>query len=268
MAEELEAVVVTCGKCNAKFRLKPGVTRFLKDVKCTKCGARIPLSGAKPAAAAADTPAEVPAAPAPATPAPAPAPAAATPATTISTPVATAPATSSAPDEVTALKQSIADLEARLAVSGRASAELEASQERVVELTRQLAAVQEEARANADKIAQLEQQIAQARSPSAELEEMQTRLTESEERVSELQQLWYQKEKESREAFDQTDEARKQRDAAVLERDRLVAGLRDMLSVYHSNEAEISRKRLADLEDRIGRFLALTRPPAEDHGGA
>lgn len=95
---------------------------------------------------------------------------------------------------------------------------------------------------------------AQATAEREELERARRTLAEQDERLNQLQQLWYQKEREARAALGQV--------AAAQQQTKDVVGqLHGVLKEYHDTEIEAANARLAMLEERIRMFLAQPRLP-------
>lgn len=136
-------IAISCDKCQSRFRVKPNIFKFMKTLRCSKCGNSIPLarfaaeaSARAPAPSAGTAEQPVPVAPAeepaPVAPAPEPAPEAA-----VTQPVPEAAATPPAPaeqppvaapslqKEFDTLQSRVRALEAELAESDARVAELQ-----------------------------------------------------------------------------------------------------------------------------------------------
>lgn len=163
MSDEL--IPITCEKCQARLRVKPGVFKIMKAVRCTKCGASITLA---PFAPKPGAPAAAPAAPAPEpapAPAPAPIPVAEPPAPTPAEPVAAAapppppPPATPPPAPPSTPAPELEALHRRIAILERDLAEAEA---RVTDLQQLWQSKEIEVREMADRLRHAEKTADQA----------------------------------------------------------------------------------------------------------
>lgn len=219
MADDM--VVLQCEKCGTRLKVRAVAIKVLKEVKCAKCGHKVPTKGAVPA----PEPASVqPAAPPPEPAAP-------------ESPVV--PAVAAAPEPP---RPAVPDLAPELAAARARAAELE----QVV--AARDAAIEELKR----RVAELESRPAPVAPPqadsSAELAETRRTIAEQEARISELQTLWYEKERESRTALSSVSQARQERDAVL-------GGIRSLLKSYHEAEIQAATDRINQLDERIRKFL-------------
>jgi DNA-directed RNA polymerase subunit RPC12/RpoP len=228
MADEF--VVLVCGKCGTKLKIKSGVARSLKEITCVKCGTKVPTKQESPVKTDSvpipvSTSRERPNAPA----------------AEGSAPIASPPP-AAAPSDINDLPKArgrIKELEERVTGLLAQAAQLGIAKQRIAEL---------EVKASASTV-------------NADTARMQHELHEQSERISELQQLWMQKEKETREAHDRAEKANRDRLDAVAERERTLSAIREVLTSYHVSEIEGAKKRMTELDQRIQQFLAVARTP-------
>lgn len=237
MADDM--VVLQCEKCGARLKVRAAAIKFVKDVKCVKCGNKVSTRSPAPAAAAAAS--EVPAAttpPAAAEPAPAAPPPPAMPEAASAPSVPPPPVVPPPPPPP--------------AVPPELEQELARAKARVAELERVVAAREADLAECRRRVAELEARPAPVAPPppdtSAELAEARRLIAEQEQRVGELQSLWYQKEKESRTAQSAVTQARQERDAVL-------GGIRALLKHYHEAEIQAATDRITQLDARIRQFL-------------
>lgn len=281
-------MIVMCEKCGARLKLKPMQVQILKEVKCGKCGNRIPTSKAIPASAAPPSvmmpkadldesakpavaqPVIAPPAPAPAaakavTPPPVESPKAATPPPPVAPVVAAKPASATTADELNARTSTIKRRTANLGtppgmnpVTGLPYSETaNMTPENVSQLRKRNRELEDEVNVFRNQILALENQIAQSKEEGSRFQELLQRTADAEERATELQDLWYKKEKEFRDLEAKVQAITHERDEAMAVRDSVVNNIKDLLATYHAGEVEAGRKRLHDLDDRIDRFVSL-----------
>jgi hypothetical protein len=227
MADDM--VLLQCEACSTRLKVRAVTARIMKDVKCPKCGKKVSTknvvaSGDTPAApvaaavpAPAPTPADLPVAAPIAEPTPAPAP----------VPVqAATPAPAPAPVVVVA---PVDDTELRLARA------------RVSELEQQVAGL-------TARVAELSVPPPTS-AAETELAKARVIMAEQEERLSQLQQLWYEKERETRTAITTAQRAQQERKAAL---DQIEA----LLKTYHEAEIEAATDRINNLNVRLQNMLA------------
>ena len=286
-----DTTLLVCDKCGAKLRVRTGLIKVMKTVKCSRCGTAVPTTpkpGAAPAAgdpapaspptpppAPASTP-EPAAAPAPiAAPAPVaapPPPPAAEPPAPPAPPAAPHPVaptphvptrahTPHAPAEAVPVPVvSAAHLAGGAATSGPPTTvadELRRARGRIQELELRVGSLLEQGAMMTEartRIAKLESELAEATKPDAERLRLRREVEEQGERITELQQLWMSKEKEAREAAERAERAE---DAQR----RLRASVEDMLHTYHANEAAAAQQRLQELQTRVQALLDAAAPP-------
>jgi len=269
---EAERMIVVCDKCDARLKLKPIQLKILKEVKCGKCGNRIPTASAVSANAA----------PPPAGPAPD---------TDADDAEQEAPASSPSPlkSETINPSQGAGQLEpppfavpAIPAVSSRLPTPVppwertETPKGRTASfgtspgrpgddspagLKAQIAEREAEINVFRQQILRLEAQIARQQSEIENLDEpeMLQRLADDAAQITELKETIKQKDKAYQELEAKLERAEQDRDEALAIRDSVLNNIKDLLSAYHSTEYEAARKRLQDLDDRIDRFVALVR---------
>lgn len=80
-------------------------------------------------------------------------------------------------------------------------------------------------------------------------------MAEQEERLGQLQELWYEKEKESRAALAMVSKARQ-------ESQQLLGQVHALLKSYHEAEIQAATQRITDLEARLSDFLQRALPPS------
>ncbi len=278
MADD-EMMVVMCDKCGARLKLKPGMQKILREVKCGKCGNRIPTSKAMPASAAPPSIAmpkadlEAPAKPAPApapekvVPPPPVSPKAATPPPPVAPVVAPKPATATTADEPHSRTSTIKRRTANLGtppgmnpVTGLPYSETaNMTPESVSQLRKRNRELEDEVNVFRNQILTLENQLAQGKEEGGRFQELLQRTADAEERATELQDLWYKKEKEFRDLEAKAVAIQHERDEAFAIRDSVLNNIKDVLATYHAAEVETAKKRLHDLDERIDRFVALMR---------
>lgn len=227
MADDL--VVLQCEACGTRLKVRAVTARIMKDVKCPKCGRKVSTRSLAPAAAepaASSSPLEPASVPAPAPEPVAPLAAVPMPATVAATPAAVEPAPPPAGPP---------------AAPEAEAPELRAAQARIAELEQQVK----------DLTARAEALAAASSSASAaegELGQLRKVVAEQEERLSQLQQLWYEKEKEARTAYASAQRAQQERKFTV---EQLEAVLRS----YHEAEIEAATERINNLNQRLQKFL-------------
>lgn len=228
-----DSVILQCDKCGAKLKVRQVALKFMKEIKCGKCGNKVSTRAAPATGAAvADAPAPSPPATESASP-PAPPAAPTQPAEPAPT-EAPAPAVAAAPLDTPPAR--VVELEQRLV----------AAQERVVALERDLALAKDQLAAA---------QAAAAPAANEELAEARRTLHDQEVRLTELQALWYEKEKETRAAMAAASKAAKERDAVIGQ-------IRSVLRSYHEEELQAAAGRITSLEARINQLFAGA-PPAK-----
>ena len=225
MADDM--VVLQCEACSTRLKVRAVTARIMKDVKCPKCGKKV---STKSVAASAEAPAPPPAAAVAPTPAPAP-----TPEPAVEKAVEPAPAPVVAPAPVIA-PLPVDDTELKLARFR--VGELE---KQVVEMTSQVAEL-------TARVAALS--VPPPASPAvAELAHARVIIAEQEERLTQLQQLWYEKEKEARTATTTAQRAQQERKQSL---DQIEA----LLKAYHEAEIEAATDRINNLNVRLQNFMA------------
>ncbi len=218
MADDM--VVLQCAACSTRLKVRAVTARIMKDVKCPKCGQKVSTQNvvAPAESAPASTPPSAPvAAPVPA-PAPTPAPA----------PVAEK-SVEPAPAPVVTPPPVVDDTELKLA-----RARVNELEQQVAELTARVSAPS----------------VPPPASPAeAELAQARVVIAEQEERLTQLQQLWYEKEKETRTAVTTAQRAQQERKQSL---DQIEA----LLKVYHEAEIEAATDRINNLNVRLQNFMA------------
>lgn len=213
MADDM--VLLQCEACSTRLKVRAVTARIMKDVKCPKCGQKVPTKNvvapaeSAPVAAPASAPVPAPAA----TPAPAP---------VLEKSVELAAAPVIAPPPV------VDDTELKLARA------------RVTELEQQVADLN--ARVSALSVPP------PASPAEAELAQARVIIAEQEERLTQLQQLWYEKEKETRTAVTTAQRAQQERKQAL---DQIEA----LLKSYHEAEIEAATDRINNLNVRLQNFM-------------
>ena len=267
---EPEQMIVVCDKCGARLKLKPIQIKILNEVKCGKCGNRIPTANAVPMGAAQPGSAEpisvVMSRPASAPPEPTPP--ADEPAPVMVPPVASAPAPVVPADPVRTPTppppSRTQTIKSRTANFGPAPMDPNSDSPPV--LKRKIQELEDEVKVFRQQIFTLEDQIARQVQESARFQELLQRAADAEDRATELQELWYQKEKDSHALEERLRHTEDERDESLAVRESILNNIKDLLATYHSTEMEAARKRLTDLDDRMDRFVSLIRqrnaPPA------
>lgn len=232
MADDM--VVLQCESCGTRLKIRAVTVKIMKEIKCAKCGHKVSTRGGAPAPAVA--PASVPGADAPAA---------------VLEPVAAPPPPAPAALPVPAV--AVDDTRLR-----EVESQLAATRERVAELERQLA---ERASAHAAELERAQQRVreieaahANAAGSGDELAQARKTIAEQEDRLGQLQELWYQKEKESRAAQAQATKARQ-------ESQQVLGQVHALLKSYHESEIQAATQRIADLEARLSDFLKRALPP-------
>lgn len=281
-----ERMIVVCEKCGARLKLKPIQLKILKEVKCGKCGNRIPTSNAVSADAAPpavdDTPLPAPEEmtlsapadeqlpePAAATPVPAvplksetitPRPsldAAIAASPSLEAPVAPAvPFRAPTPPPV---KERTQTLKTRTANFGPSP--LRPGDESPAALKAQNAELQAEINVFRQQIIGLEAQIARQQTQIERFQEpeMLQRIADAENTITELQEVLRQKDASAQDLAARIERLGAERDEAHAVRDSILNNIKDLLATYHSTEYDAARKRLQDLDERIDRFVTLIR---------
>lgn len=282
---EPEQLVVICEKCGARLKLKPMQAKILPEVKCGKCGNRIPTSKAVPASQAPASVAvplsevrkeSAPVAAAPVvveekstTPPPSPA-RAPTPlpvSSSDSAPVAVPTMASYSKPAGAALspaapqpKERTQTIKSRTANFGPAPGVVSGSgSESPAMLKQKIAELEDEVNVFRKQVLGLQDQIAKKAEESGRFQELIQRAADAEDRAAELQEMWYQKEKDVKKLEERITALEHAREDALAERDVVLNDIKDILATYHSQEIEAARKRLADLDDRMDRFISLMR---------
>jgi len=228
MADDL--VVLQCEACSTRLKVRAVTARIMKDVKCPKCGRKV--STKSPAPSTGD---DAPAlSPVERTPEP---------------PAATEPAAPVAPVSAVAAGAVIPTpatvVEAPPVVTPVApvgvSPELQAAQSRIVELEQQVKDL-------TARVADLTAASSGASAAEGEAARLRGEMAQQEERLSQLQQLWYEKEKEARTAYASAQRAQQERKFTV---EQLEAVLRS----YHEAEIEAATDRINTLNQRLQKFL-------------
>lgn len=288
---EPERMIVVCEKCGARLKLKPIQLKILKEVKCGKCGNRIPTSNAVSADAvppaadeappapeelsdsvSADVPPSEPPPPSVAV-APTPVPAAPLKSETITprpsleaaiaaspaleTPIAPAvPLRTPTPPPV---KERTQTLKTRTANFGPAP--LRPGDESPAALKAQNAELQAEINVFRQQIIGLEAQIARQQTQIERFQEpeMLQRIADAENMVTEQQEVIRQKDAAAQDLAARIERLEAERDEACAVRDSILNNIKDLLATYHSTEYDAARKRLQDLDERIDRFVTLIR---------
>ncbi len=243
MSEDL--VVLTCEKCGAKLKVKPAAVKALKEIKCVKCGAKVPTRKESPVTTDS-----------------VPIPLSTTPASPIPTSASVASASSAAPAALEAAAAAAAAIAQLPTAAPPVTPESIRAQARIKELEDRVANLLEQGAQLTlakSRIAELEQALAQASKPNYEVARLKREMDEQADRVTELQQLWMQKEKETREAQELVARANRERLAAIADRERAMAAVKDILTSYHLAEIENSRQRLTDLEQKIQQYVNSAR---------
>lgn len=284
MADE-ELLILPCEKCGARLKLKPMQAKMLRDVKCGKCGSRIPTSKAVPASqvpAAAVAEKSAPSAAEPASaPPPAPEPVA-VPAVAAAAPVT--PPVEPSPKAKTSGRMALPDIPFTPPVISTVSPETMSIKsltsslpttesasltggESPAQLRKRIRDLEDEVGIFRNQVLGLEAQIARQKEEGSRFQELLQRAADAEDRAAELQDLWYQKEKDFREFEAKAHQIEHERDDAYAIRDSLINNIKDLMATYHASEVEAARKRLTELDDRMDRFVALIRvknaPPQE-----
>ena len=228
MADDM--VLLQCEACSTRLKVRAVTARIMKDVKCPKCGKKV---STKNVVASGETPAAPVSAVVPA-PAPVPAPA--------DLPVAapiTAPTPAPAPVPVQAAAPAPAP--APVVVAPVDDTELRLARARVSELEQQVAGL-------TARVAELSVPPPTS-AAETELAKARVIMAEQEERLSQLQQLWYEKERETRTAITTAQRAQQERKAAL---DQIEA----LLKTYHEAEIETATDRINNLNVRLQNMLA------------
>lgn len=276
MADDM--VVLQCGSCSTRLKIRAVTARIMPDVKCPKCGKKVSTKSIAPAAPSAETPAvatpAAPAAPAPEpasapapvaekpveapapapvaepTPAPKPAPVAAPePAPVVSAPVV-APAPVVVPPPAPVPPPVVAAPVPVVVAPPVDTEELKKARVRIAELEQQVQSL------NA-KVSELKAAVAPS-TADVELVKARAIMAEQEERLSQLQQMWYEKEKEARTAYATAQRAQQERKFALDQAE-------GVLKAYHDAEIEAATDRINNLHVRLQQFLAqqaAARPDA------
>ena len=221
MADDM--VVLTCEKCGTKLKIKTAISRSLREIKCVKCGAKVPTK--QPSPVTTDS---------------------------VPIPISTSKEAPNPPADPASPSVPL--------ISGD---ELIKAQARIKELEQRVAGLLEQASQLASakhRVAQLEQEVSKAAAPSDELVRARREIEEQSQRVSELQELWMQKEKEVRDATAHAAAALKERDAALAERDRTISAVRQVLADYHAAEVEDAQRRMAQLDERVVQLFSTSVP--------
>lgn len=289
---EPEQLIVICEKCGARLKLKPIQAKILNEVKCGKCGNRIPTSKAVPASAAppsvaaplseimgktAEPKSETPPPPPPPEPVepPPPEPAAAVaepPPSVVPTPAVPAePARAPTPPPTSRTGL----IKSRTANFGMAPGlpVTTSGEDSPARLKKRIHELEDEVNVFRQQIFTLEGQIAKQQEESGRFQELLQRAADAEERAAELKDMWYQKEKEYHALEAKAEQIAHERDDAYAARDVVINDIKDLLATYHAAEVEAARKRLTDLDDRMERFVTLIRqrnapPPPSSIGDA
>ena len=269
MAEEL--LILPCDKCGARLKVKPQMLKLARDAKCGKCGNRILLSKAVPASSF--SPSATVMEPAPETVPPVAMPPPPPPIPTAPPAVSEDPAPAPAPDPAPVAPEvpmaspldSLPKTTTSLPISRTPSHPAPAAThdtalpDQPALLKRRIRELEEELAVFRSQVVQLENQTARQAGESARFQELLQRAADAEDRAAELQQLWYQKEKEMREVEEKLRAVGKERDNMIAERDAVLNNVKDLMATYHAAEIEAARKRLADLDERMDRFVTLMR---------
>lgn len=273
MADE-EQLILPCDKCGARLKLKPMQAKMLRDVKCGKCGNRIPTSKAVPASQLPAVPI-VETAPPPAPepepeqiPEPEPPPVAVRAEIPVAMPDPVAPPAAEKPKipripdipftpptitSVSPETMSIKALTSHLPTTESSGSESPA------QLRKRIRDLENEVGIFRNQVLSLEATIARQKEESSRFQELLQRAADAEDRAAELQELWYQKEKEFRDFEAKAHQIEHERDEAYAIRESVMNNIKDLMATYHASEVEAARKRLAELDDRMDRFVALIR---------
>ena len=119
----------------------------------------------------------------------------------------------------------------------------------IKKLTADLIAAESKAKAKAEALA------AQA-AGSEELQKAKKVLAEQEERLTQVQQMWYDKERELRAAYANLQRAQQERQFTINQ-------LKAVLKEYHDAEIAAATERLTQMDARIQQFLAAQSDPAK-----
>lgn len=254
-------VVVECEKCSTKFKIRAIALKITKDVKCPKCANRILVSTIKKQAPASATPATT--SPAPVAPAPDAPPVAVPPPATLP-PSAEARADAPAPGSLAPAPEAVqpaAPVPPSPApvdtVNPALKKELDEAKELIRELeakVSKLSGLEVELAAARQKIQELESRPPPPPPPppaptgsaadAEELKKAQQVISEQEERLTELQRLWYEKEKEARSGYDVASRASKEFDYVTTQ-------FRTLMRSFHEAAIHSAETRLNELEGRI-----------------
>lgn len=282
---EPEQMLVICDKCGARLKLKPMQVKILSEVKCGKCGNRIPTAKAVPASSAPPSVAiplsevrkesgpladeKKSATPPPSEPAraPTPVPVAVRPDSDEPPPIAVPTMASyekpaGAPLTPTSQqpKERTQTIKSRTANFGPAPGVMAGSgSESPAMLRQKIAELEDEVNVFRKQVLGLQDQIAKKAEESGRFQELIQRAADAEDRAAELQEMWYQKEKDVKKLEEKVRDAEHAREDALAERDVVLNDIKDILATYHSQELEAARKRLTDLDDRMDRFVSLMR---------
>jgi uncharacterized coiled-coil protein SlyX/DNA-directed RNA polymerase subunit RPC12/RpoP len=290
---EAEPMIVMCDKCGARLKLKPMQVQILSEVKCGKCGNRIPTSTAVPASLAPPAsiamplseatgekkpapppipaPAPKAAKPAPPPPPPAPPPAKAedlrgepppvdVPAASLVVPAKpVAPVRAPTPHPA-APKERTQTIKSRTANFGPAPGVLAgADSDSPAMLKQKIAELEDEVNIFRQQIQALESQIAEQQQQGGRFQELLQRAADAEERCADMQEQLQKKDKDYHTLETTALTIQHERDEAYAMRESVLENIKDLLATYHSTEIEAARKRLGDLDVRIDRFVSLIR---------
>lgn len=229
-------VTIICANCSAKLKMKPGLLKVMKTIKCAKCGKGIILADAvqtdgeeqaiQPAAATAA------AAPKPPPPAEKPKTEPAAPAKPLvkiqpdikpaAAPLPKAPEPTQNAEQIDKLKAAHAEQIAELkAAHARQTAELTANYEKTIE------------------------------SLKSELQNSRQEISELDDRVASLQELWHSKEVESRQIADRARKASEESEKVLKMRDDILGRIKRELAVFLVSEREASLARFSELETKL-----------------
>lgn len=281
---DVEPMIVVCDKCGARLKLKPIQVKILNEVKCGKCGNRIPTANAVPASSAPPSVAaplsevmgqksETPPPPepesepvAPAAPPPVgilepppepkavtPPPSAPPPSAPVVAPLAPVFTTSQTPQPP---KERTQTIKSRTASFGPAPVP---GGDSPAALKAKIADLESEVKIFRQQIIALEGQLAHGTEERTRFQELLQRTADAEDRAAEMQAVVNKKERECRAIEEKMERMAHERDEANAVRDTVLNNIKDLLATYHSTEYDAARKRLADLDDRIDRFVSLMR---------
>ena len=128
-----------------------------------------------------------------------------------------------------------------------------ALQEELTRARERAEALERQVRSLTVALAEAEAKISKM-SPSAELAKAQMILKDQEERLGQLQQMWYEKEREARAAYGNAQRAQQDRLFTIKQ-------IKTILTQYHDAEVKAASDRITRLDARLQEFLTAQATP-------